>query len=253
MNYRGGGAPENSSLRGKKAGFTLAEVLITIGIIGFVVAMTLPVLVSKYQKKVTVERLKSAYSILLSSLDLAKSDYGFSYDSWQGSEYKKGDFDFLYNTYFKPYIYTDDKKDGQICKNYKCKTEYKTLKGLAFYQHDWSGSFRLKNGIFVHIHPYHCGFGKDSDALYIDINGPEHGPNILGKDIFDFVLNIGKKVDNKNQGILTTPCDGMSRDELLERCSPDYDGALCASVGSVSCCSTLIMRDGWEIRNDYPW
>lgn len=40
----------------------MAEVLITLGIIGIIAAMTLPALIGKYQKKVTVERLKVAYS-----------------------------------------------------------------------------------------------------------------------------------------------------------------------------------------------
>ena len=35
-----------------KKGFTLAEVLITLGIIGVVVAMTMPVLISKYRERV---------------------------------------------------------------------------------------------------------------------------------------------------------------------------------------------------------
>ena len=43
----------------KFVGFTLAEVLITLGIIGVVAALTLPSVIQKYQKKVTVERLKN--------------------------------------------------------------------------------------------------------------------------------------------------------------------------------------------------
>ena len=45
--FRGGGA----SSSGNRPGFTLAEVLITLGIIGVVAAMTLPGLVQNYQKK----------------------------------------------------------------------------------------------------------------------------------------------------------------------------------------------------------
>lgn len=37
--------------------FTLAEVLITLGIIGIVAAMTIPTLINNYQKKITVTRL----------------------------------------------------------------------------------------------------------------------------------------------------------------------------------------------------
>ncbi len=41
-----------------KAGFTLAEVLITLGIIGIVAAMTIPGLIAKHQKIVTATQLK---------------------------------------------------------------------------------------------------------------------------------------------------------------------------------------------------
>ena len=45
-----------------KKGFTLAEVLITFGIIGVVAAITMPMLITHYQKQATVNQLKKAYS-----------------------------------------------------------------------------------------------------------------------------------------------------------------------------------------------
>jgi prepilin-type N-terminal cleavage/methylation domain-containing protein len=48
----------------KKAAFTLAEVLITLGIIGVVAAMTIPNLISSYQKRVIETKLKEDYSII---------------------------------------------------------------------------------------------------------------------------------------------------------------------------------------------
>ena len=44
--------------------FTLAEALITLGIIGVVAAITIPMLYSKYQKLVIEEGLKKTYSDL---------------------------------------------------------------------------------------------------------------------------------------------------------------------------------------------
>lgn len=46
------------------SGFTLAEVLITLGIIGVVAAMTLPVLIHKLNDRANVSGMKKAYSIL---------------------------------------------------------------------------------------------------------------------------------------------------------------------------------------------
>lgn len=237
----------------KKQAFTLAEVLITLGIIGIVAAMTLPGLIQNYQKKVTVNRLKAAYTVMINTFERAKADFGPGYEDWQGTTNNKDDFDFLYNTYIKPYLITYDKKNGQICRQYSCKTPYKILSGADMYQHDWSGSFRLKNGVFIHIHPYHCGIGRYSDAIYIDINGPEHGPNVLGKDTFDFMTTIGRSGYSQKNGILTTSCEGLTRAKLIEKCSRNYDGTNCSATGATSCCSALIMSDGWEIKDDYPW
>ena len=48
----------------KRAAFTLAEVLITLGIIGVVAAMTMPALISNYKYMVLENQLKAAYSDL---------------------------------------------------------------------------------------------------------------------------------------------------------------------------------------------
>ena len=46
-----------------KTGFTLAEVLITLGIIGVVAALTIPSLMTAYNKHITETRLKKFYSL----------------------------------------------------------------------------------------------------------------------------------------------------------------------------------------------
>jgi prepilin-type N-terminal cleavage/methylation domain-containing protein len=45
-----------------KKGFTLAEVLITLGIVGVVATITLPSVIKNYQKRQTVTQLKKAYT-----------------------------------------------------------------------------------------------------------------------------------------------------------------------------------------------
>ena len=57
-------------------GFTLAEVLITLGIIGVVAAITLPSLIQKYQKKTYIEGLKVGISILEQGFKAAMADDG---------------------------------------------------------------------------------------------------------------------------------------------------------------------------------
>jgi prepilin-type N-terminal cleavage/methylation domain-containing protein len=59
-----------------KKGFTLAEVLITLGIIGVVAALTIPGLVASYQEKVTVTKLKKLYTTLSQAYEMARIEYG---------------------------------------------------------------------------------------------------------------------------------------------------------------------------------
>lgn len=60
--------------------FTLAEVLITIGIIGVVAAMTIPTLLSNYTKKRTITKLQRAISVLNQAYRQSVDDVGDSID-----------------------------------------------------------------------------------------------------------------------------------------------------------------------------
>lgn len=55
-------------------GFTLAEVLITLGIIGVVAAMTLPTLISNYQKSVALNRLKQTYAQIMVGIEAVAAE-----------------------------------------------------------------------------------------------------------------------------------------------------------------------------------
>lgn len=56
--------------------FTLAEVLVTLGIIGIVAAMTLPALTANYRKKESSARLKKFYSALSQAITLSENENG---------------------------------------------------------------------------------------------------------------------------------------------------------------------------------
>ena len=59
-----------------KTGFTLSEVLITLGIIGVVAALTIPSVVNNYKKQQFRTGLKKEYSVLLQALDMYKEANG---------------------------------------------------------------------------------------------------------------------------------------------------------------------------------
>ena len=79
--HRGGGVNSlynkgfSQSLHFKKSGFTLAEVLITLGIIGIIAALTLPTLLSNVQDKILEEQAKKAKSVVVNGYKLMMAHY----------------------------------------------------------------------------------------------------------------------------------------------------------------------------------
>lgn len=61
----------------RKIAFTLAEVLVTLGIIGVVAAITMPTLIDNHQKKVAATRLEKFYSMMSQAVYQWVGDTGF--------------------------------------------------------------------------------------------------------------------------------------------------------------------------------
>ena len=68
----------------KRFGFTLAEVLITLGVIGVVAALTLPSVMSNYQKKLIAKQLEKTYADLENLIKSSEVDNG-SFEEWDYS------------------------------------------------------------------------------------------------------------------------------------------------------------------------
>ena len=247
--------------------FTLAEVLITLGVIGVVAALTLPALIQNYQKHVTVNRLKVNFNILSNAVRLAEANFG-EITTW----------DELINSYNNKDYTSDNKAEaktqaGAIVKKYLMPylsgaqlTETKSLAELGYKSpilHSHGGIYAplnavatfitLKNGTVILI-----GVDdSDPDAegkevllgmnFTIDIDGP-NGPNTKGKDVFfaalpyakntRFMLMQGYGIYPGSQRLDIT---GITREELKRVCKEygDY-------------CGALIQMDGWQIKDDYP-
>ena len=68
-------------------GFTLAEVLITLGIIGVVAALTLPALIQNHKKSETTARLKKFSSIMAQAVLMSENDNG-PVEDWEKDRLK---------------------------------------------------------------------------------------------------------------------------------------------------------------------
>jgi len=169
-----------------KKGFTLSEVLITLGVVGVVAAMTIPSLVNKYREKVTVTKLEKFYSSMSQQfqLNLAKE---------------------IDNPYSKENLLSSFKVK-KICppSDLSCAPEeYYYYNGNRLYVWGKYDNDRniydyavLQDGIILRFREFeNCNgiFGTTKelqsvcDSIYVDING-NLKPNTLGKDVFAFYI-----------------------------------------------------------------
>ena len=81
-----------------KRAFTLAEILIALGIIGVVAALTMPILVEKHQKKVFAAKVKQTYAIVSNALITSVAENGppSEWDFGQPIDVKNNGYNYYY-------------------------------------------------------------------------------------------------------------------------------------------------------------
>ena len=232
----------------RRVAFTLAEVLITLGIIGVVAAMTMPSLINNYQKKQTVTQLKKVYSELSQAAEMAKFEYGDP-SLW---DYSISSSDF-FKKYLSSYMEISNTTVG-TARQHGIKyygTSGAEEKGLI-HLYDNAEIITLPSGtqIFAYsIIPSTSALSIKRKSFTIDLNGFKR-PNKFGRDLFS--LSVTEKGvrpmsydDNESSAVVRT------RDEFRD--GPSANNYQCNKQGRGMWCAALIMADGWEIRSDYPW
>ena len=236
----------------KKIAFTLAEVLITLAIIGVVAAMTIPTLMVNYQKKATASKVKKAYAELAQGLKLAQAEYGDP-DMWVINKYTDSAENTKYfsETFIFPYI-----KVSKICGTGDEAAENCEIDSCGAQSYN----FILNNGVGVSVAAYSYG-----NAITFSLTVNPGKSIINGKDFFVFVVQ--RNVMSK--GLLPYGyTEGISRDDIKSGYSMNYS----TSEIKVSCvpyagesynedtetytrhaCTYLLWLDNWEFKDDYPW
>ena len=239
---------------GMKKAFTLAEVLITLGIIGIVAAMTMPMLIGKYKKQVTVTQLKKAYTVLSQMVLQAQEDNGpvyFSTSEQVDSAVAENFFKLYWLPYFnsptvaqegtKPYgeiqpwtNLSGTKKETSIITQYSAgRLFFTTNDGTSYFvfMMEWYVEYD-EDGNQVSQTPMY----GTKQTVYVDLNGI-NPPNIMGRDVFVFIVFFDNNIVRPAGYDKTT----------------DQINANCSHTGSGAYCAAKIMNDGWEIKADYPW
>lgn len=216
-----------------KSAFTLAEVLITLGIIGVVAAMTMPTLIQNYKKHVYVGQLKTTISVLNQAVKHYMADEGvddLKNSSMDGNpeELKK-----FVNKYLKVVNDCDGKyyvEDGKKCfaKYYKNQNSPHAI-NMSSGWWECSVVVNLVNGATICAdianEPDNVNGKNAFMTLEIDTNGTKE-PNEINRDFF--ALTVDPK------GIIYDPVwIGENRFDINDH----YGGA----VGK-------IMSEGWKMN-----
>jgi len=202
-------------------GFTLAEVLITLGIIGVVAAMTLPSLIGKTNKRETSARLKKFNSMMYQVVMLSEQENGPA-ETWS-SETNDTDIEAYFAKYLAPYMkYTKTSLTPKDSENPSSRNM------LDVYLNDGSW-FRMSKGTCVDVN-----FDTNGDSL----------PNRQGVDKFNFLL-CGSNI--------TEWCNGKHWCTYWYTFQKTRDQRLNACKSSPYFCSSLLEYDNWEFKEDYPF
>jgi len=209
----------------KKNAFTLAEVLLTLAIIGVVAALTIPAVVTKVTKDQYVTGLKKAYNTLKTIEGKAREEYG-DMEDWDWGANVTAEFE----KYFLPHFdvlknckATTDKgcfAEGLTTLNGYSAGHYNTTQYYKIVTSDGMSWAYTKSGITTPL--TNRGFFR------VDVNGLK-GPNRYGRDRFDFFVfpsNLGIKPNGSYNGNGVTP---IPTSDVNSDCNTSSNGYYCAA------------------------
>ena len=167
----------------KNCAFTLAEVLITLGIIGVVAAITLPNLMTAYKARTLRSQFMKSYSLVQQAYKMMQADE----ESTSPDDYNRT-FKDTYKRYFTG-ITNCTYSTNSPCLN-RAISPYKTLDGTIKVNTNWidDGQFALKDGTLLMFENPSFSTNTIRIWIFVDINGISRRPNRLGYDLFTFQL-----------------------------------------------------------------
>lgn len=179
-----------------KNAFTLAEVLITLGIIGVVAAMTMPMLMQDTRDKQLVAQLKKAYSTMSQALALAIVENGTpNYWLVDNEASSALELQKKMSSYYK--VNKDCQLEGGCWPDNNIPKLDGTASGINLGTDTSYATFSVADGALFafKILDNECNLNAGNISslknvcaeIYVDVNGEKH-PNIFGYDIFKFYV-----------------------------------------------------------------
>lgn len=231
----------------RRFAFTLAEVLITLGIIGVIAAMTIPGLITNFKKRETVAKVKVAYSTFSQAVKLSTVE-NEDPSGWVASTPKE-----YAERYILPYMVglTKTNVNSHAANPMRTLSSQGAISSNRYL--DWSWN-TLENPIYTMLNGMTFSVALTPNdghpTIIVDINGPTGKPNIIGIDGFAFWIvtdNGGGLVPagatytaEQLTGKKSAPLRACIRDNSWQY----YRGGYCAA---------LLQKNNWSMPKDYPW
>ncbi len=237
-----------------KKAFTLAEVLITLSILGVVVAIMMSIAVNNYQEQIRVLQLKKAYNDLKTSYQIAVAKHG-TYNRWNitsTSGVSYGDDDSPADR-----VVTRSDDENRLASIMLNSLDYRvdnsnkyTIKHMGDNNRNYFGNesmpYVFKNGYttrypWIHACQDHNNIGVVCGDLLVDVNG-DKGPNVIGKDVFMFYIT--------NNSILPMGGAGDDYRSIESYCRKDS----IARYNGYGCSAWVIEKGNMDyLKKDVSW
>ena len=231
---------QNDMKKSKHAAFTMAEVLITIGIIGLVAAMTMPSLINNHRNKALEAGLKKNYSVISQALAMYQAQNGITLTS---ADIRPRELKSLIMPYFNVLIDCGIGTEEEACifndleNSSNSDNIYKTYNNntldLGYFD---DGQFILTDGSMIFIE----NSTVENDPrryISVDVNGYLKRPNKLGFDLFMFQID-------KNGKILPMGASGTDYEDERYYCSPTS-----VSTMNGAACTYKALTDKYYFKN----
>ena len=228
----------------KQMAFTLAEVLITLTIIGVIAAITIPNLMKNYKNHVTVTKVQKAYNQLSKmAANIKQNSQCDNVDCLYHIETDDRYKQFIDLAQIKD-IQTIDKPNVNLkrlmylyCENQSCDSS----KGDT-----WTQAFKTQDGLmYIRSFTRNTAFNNDYLITVSVITEPNARNYLIGRNVFKFIIYDEWKVEP-----LVISSDG--RNWPMSKNNTSAINAGCSnkntSVVSGSSCAARILSDGWKIK-----
>ena len=214
----------------KKQGFTLAEVLITIGILGVIAAVTLPALNTNIVKSQLEVQTRKFYTQFTKAMDLYKVDS--ETNKITGMDFNTSEFARKYFNISKQCLEATDCYAAQ----YQTVDNKMAKKSSAWFNKDCT--YELADGTVFTLDPIN---NESPSSLIFDVNGKK-GPNKIGYDLWNVSVFYDGSVDES--GVTPEIRKNYPGERLESIVEARYQG--CLKGNSYGGCFGHFKRNGFK-------